>query len=541
MGLTTRYPELEFLMNITPRKNLESLKWPEFTANVGDVEVLYVFGCSPKIDILLRWLEEDVNRDVVFIEDDLSVISQMKVEKKDEIFAHEQIHLRVFLPESDIELFAEDLANAFPYKRIAFSNLKKNQETFELLKMHLLRKSVVTDAVANEMLFYHKLFYNLRKNLARLPQSFDMGKWKGAFKDVPAILCGAGPSLATMQDKIINCKNKALVLAGGSTITALNALGITPDLAFAVDPNDEEFTRLMFHTSYDTPLIYALRVNPEIFHSHAGPLGYFSTGTGGSIEKWIEKEIRIEDAKILEGLSEEAMSVTSVALMTAVYLGCNPIVLAGIDLAYDRGKRYAPGVITDLQCSLEEKLSDASQMPQQKNGKETATKWIMESDVLSKVAGQFPNTTFIDGRGEGIGFETITCEKEFDKKWSKTFDFKSTIHELVIKTPLDCPLNVINEKLQEFQQSMKRSLILVETILVELEKGQLDTPKLIVLEMDLEEELSYKIALKSAIFAWTFPIQKEHRPMSDLKNLLRIKIRLYAKIKSIIKDYISYE
>lgn len=505
MGLLTRYPELAYILNLYPIEKRGFCEWPIPKITLRAARVLYVFGTTVNLEPFHEYLEKHPDSEVVFIEDDLFAIHQMQVEGKKGFFSDTRMHLRLFL-EQDVEEFATKIAGEFPSEKIGFIDFKRGVKHFEAIKTLLLRRSTLANAVQTEVLCYHKLYDNLKPNFLRISESFNLSQWHNAFANIPAIVCGAGPSLSTIQEKLQAQKGKALIFAGGSTITALNAMNITPDLAFAVDPNEEEFTRLMFHTSHDTPLIYMPRVQPDIFSTHAGPIGYLAANCGGPIEAWLQEELKIQAGEVLKGLSEEAMSVTCIAVRTAVFLGCNPIVFAGIDLSFAQGKRYAEGVISALHTSLE---VDASEIRYERGGKETTIRWIMEADVLAKIAAQFPDRSFIDGSGVGLPIEGVTVCKDFASNWHSVYDLKSMVHERVIQSSFPITREEIENKLREFTESMIR----VEGILRELvEQREMPRYRKILLESDLEGEIAYKLALKN--------VMRTNR--CTLKNLLEI-------------------
>ena len=104
---------------------------------------------------------------------------------------------------------------------------------------------------------------------------------------MPAVVCGAGPSLEELHMP----ENGALVLAGGSAIAALKT--IKPHLLFAIDPNEEEYRRLATHPHKEVPLVFGSRLERRVLAEHKGPRGYLVTGTGGYLESWLEQEAGI--------------------------------------------------------------------------------------------------------------------------------------------------------------------------------------------------------------------------------------------------------
>jgi hypothetical protein len=539
MELEEKYPDLAFLVNIGdfPEKEL-AWKRVERPFSSREVEVLYVYGFSPHVQSLIEWVKEDTKRDLVFLEDDIYVIREILQGKGKGILEEDQVHLRFQMQGSSIEEFARSVVSEFPYEALAFIDLKEEREKFEALKLELMRKSVVEVAVHKEMLHYQRLFANLHTNFYRLSDAFDVAKWKNCFAGRPAIICGAGPSLSGVIPKLKEVGEKALIFAGGSAIVALGAKEIFPHLLFAIDPNVEEFTRLCLHTAFHIPLIYGNRVRAEIFESFSGPHGYISTGTGGLLEEWLEKELGIEDPSVMKGFNEEAQSVTCLSVGAAIYFGCNPILFAGVDLSYGDGKRYPNGVLSEMHTSLEEKFDRVSEMLLEKEGKITAAKWVMERDAISKVIEAHPEHTFIDITGKGLLLEGLTEVKDWTKYTSELFDPRGKIHVQVMKTPLEISKEKIEEVLGAFTKSLQYSYTLLTKMIEECEKS-VETPLMIALGMDLEEELAYKLALAPAAYAYNFLLSKEHRPGEGERGEHHRRLKLYKRLKRVIEEYLK--
>ena len=333
-------------------------------------------------------------------------------------------------------------------------------------------------------------------------------------------------------------------MAGGSTINALTAMNLMPHLIYAIDPNPEEFTRLAFQTAYNVPLIFGCRLEPGVFNSHAGPIGYLTTGTGGTLEQWMEEKLGIEDYQILKGLGEEALSITTIAFMTAIYFGCNPIILAGVDLAYDAGKRYSAGVISDLHCTLEEKSKKSGEAIWKEKELTTLTKWIMERDVLDEVCTHHPDTTFLKASSKGLPFKNIPYDSNWYKNLGPSRDIRNEIFSHVMDTPLPVQSTNVEDSLSLFFTSMQTCKTLIAETIQELIslypniEGRESTQKSTILEMDLEEEIAFQTSLKQSVYALTFQVKRDHRPSNLPRNLYIIKLEVYKRLQAIIEQYL---
>ena len=76
--------------------------------------------------------------------------------------------------------------------------------------------------------FGKKVFANVVKNMERLPHSYDGSRWFGSFKNVPAIICAAGPSFAKNSAYLKTLTERALLIGGGSALNVLAHAGIVP-------------------------------------------------------------------------------------------------------------------------------------------------------------------------------------------------------------------------------------------------------------------------------------------------------------------------
>jgi hypothetical protein len=171
----------------------------------------------------------------------------------------------------------------------------------------------------------------------------------GQFKNVPAIVVSAGPSLEKNIHLVNEIKEKAVVICAGSSIRAMKRNGVSPHFLVAVDGhqiNNKVYGDLDLSDAY---LVYSFRFWHEIASNFSGRKilmkvdaeslpDLFITGNGGY-------EI---------GSLKSGFSVSHTALNLAFQLGCNPIILIGQDLAYSPTKRYADGQIASSQKYLKQ-------------------------------------------------------------------------------------------------------------------------------------------------------------------------------------------
>ncbi|HSX26527.1 MAG TPA: 6-hydroxymethylpterin diphosphokinase MptE-like protein, partial [Chlamydiales bacterium] len=278
------------------------------------------------------------------------------------------------------------------------------------------------------------------------------------------------------------------------TLAALSSQGVMPHFGMAIDPNLEEYRRLRNSFAFHVPLLYSTRVFPAVFQTCNGPFGYMRSGIGGLPELWMEEELGLLDPLLGDFLSSESISVTAICLAWAQFLGCNPILLNGVDLAYTGKKRYATGVAEDEEVPFaaidaEKSAADRILKRKDRNGQPiyTAVRWIMESASLSHFARKHPETTFLNTTEGGLGFRGIdytplsTAVRNFPSQ-----DLRTRIHKQIASSPMPPQsAHIIATKMKELKTSLDRIISYLE-ILNGKQKGSTA-----LAELELKEEMAY--------------------------------------------------
>jgi hypothetical protein len=159
----------------------------------------------------------------------------------------------------------------------------------------------------------------------------------GRYKNVPAFIVGAGPSLGKNGQLLAEAQKKGIVFAVNSSGRALASYGVEPQVLACMESID------VSHLIADLPFIdrvvraFALTGSPKTFHTGRGPLLPL-------YEALPELNAALEELTGQQGLSVCA-SISTVAFSLAQRLGCSPIVLVGQDLAYTDGRAYARGTV----------------------------------------------------------------------------------------------------------------------------------------------------------------------------------------------------
>lgn len=504
-----RYPNISFFLSLFPYEKKELKKdlrqfitWLS-KQNLSEIEILYVVGLIDFTlpDAIFTWMDEKRERALIFIEDDLGAFASFT---QVSLINHPQIHFH-YANENPIE----ELAHTFPVDRLAIFEGK----TFDGLQ--LKRRSAALSAIYSDVLYSHKIVENVLTNFLRLPQCFNATQ--GSFENIPVVICGAGPSLENAIADLKQAYDKCLIIACGSAIASLTKLGIVPHIGIALDPNPEEEERLKQASFPEGIFLFAPRLNHRVFATLGGPFGYLKTDTGGTIEAYLEKELGITGDSVGSNLSSEAFSVTTLALNYAYKLGCNPILFAGVDLAFTGGKRYAGGVHAEESKPKDPRALEETLIRTDINGKQVGTllKWVMEADEIGRFAKNHPEITILNATEGGIGFTGIKNTSVGKAlKNAPPLDIFGKLKRWVQNSPFQIDELKLTDVISKLHQSLLRCKTLNENILQELEAKKENSARLFLYRSDLEEEIAF-IALLYGIDAALERILTRYFPHID--------------------------
>jgi hypothetical protein len=472
---------------INPKYALFALEWePKVVApqdltvwrnglRIDVVEVLYVYGLGDGgvYHQFAAWLRENGERRLVILEEDTGLIAAAL---RAETLNDPQVSLE-WLDGSILQ----ELAEKYPVEAIEVIALPgKEGAKFRSIRLQLLRKTSLTHSLFVDRFHGSHLFDNFIQNIPHLEHAFYANGLN--FSQMPAIICGAGPSLAKDIELLKQLENKVIIIAGGSAIAALTSAGVEPHFAIAIDPNVEEFHRMQNSFAFECPFLFSTRVHPGVFQTCNGPFGYLRSGIGGMPELWIEEELGLTGPLLGEHLSDEAISVTAIAQAFAQYIGCKTILLSGVDLAYTDGRRYAPGVAQEVPIT--------EQLLRRKDKKgnfvKTALRWVMEAASLSHYAKKHPEIRWINTTAGGLpikGFETMdlaAASKLFTQEW----DLQTLIAEQIGVHPMPKPKQPL---LPQLADSLSRVIGHLEIL-----AGEKQGAKSLA-ELEMKEELAFSI------------------------------------------------
>jgi hypothetical protein len=578
--LETRYPQLAFLIKTHSRQKLLSKEEQDIPPSEIETFANRVRAQNPSLILLIgiqvdayigsikEWIHTHPEVDVLIFEENLDrMMHYLEMSTAKCLIEHPQLQLRYILEHKTLSEALKEAVVEYPVESILLEITPHYRNTYSLeeLSLEVMRKATITSSLFNEDVYYHLLFRNLLANFRSLPSCFYADSLRGKFKDIPAVICGAGPSLALHIPLLRQMGNKALIIAGGSTLAALSTQGVIPHIGLALDPNPEEYDRLKANHAVQVPLLFGSRVASSIFRTCHGPAGYMRTFSGGLAEKALEEKLDFTQEPfltepLLMGISQEGLSVTVMAFAAAVHCGCNPIFLSGIDLAYVGDQRYAPGVVVDASIAVEAlkqeyRVSDKVFSRKNRQGEEvyTTVKWIMEAATIEEFAKQYPEIKVFDciERGLGFpGFEKLDLAKASELYLQKEYDLRNYVHMRIEETPnfsskkeeIDLFIQELRESFQVCARLVEQMLLFLKTLAKDnsVEKDPLEQASFTLWVMDLHEQKAYQYFLLLVEELLNPILMREYRIEED-KNKKHVELlqKKYKHFERLIQHYLE--
>jgi hypothetical protein len=220
------------------------------------------------------------------------------------------------------------------------------------------------------------------------------------FKDRPAVLVAAGPSLNKNMHLINDLKKKAIVIAVGSAIKILDANGIEPHFRMAVDGLEREKKFLEGINTENVPLLFGNKLYYEILPEYKGKKIRFIDHTD-YIGQYVYEKAQLSFLEVRMGAS-----IANGALNFMCQSGCSHIIFMGQDLCYTDGEVHAKGAHNDEDYKLD---SNSKRFIKTKdifgNDVYTTNEFLSMKYMLDRTVSNFPKIKYINATEGGIGVE----------------------------------------------------------------------------------------------------------------------------------------
>ncbi|SHI42505.1 Uncharacterized conserved protein [Clostridium cavendishii DSM 21758] len=373
-------------------KIIESFK--PFTSNDNYIVVGLSFGEHVKeliektaastrilvIEVNTEWLEF-CNKD----EEIKKIINNERV-----IIAKDEVEVKKFFREYITQMNVNNLNIGYccNYDILFKEGLK---EIYSVIRNESNR--IITDK--NTSLYFGETWFNtLLSNLKYMTKATPINFLRNKYKNKPAIIVSAGPSLNKNIHELKNVCGNALILSGGRTLRPLKENDIEPSIVGVVDAGEVSYKLVEgFIENTKAPLLFYDGTNNLVVDKHNGNKIFSSNNEllddiyGFSIDK----------------LSSGG-SIAHVLTVFAAYIGCSPIVFIGQDLAYTGEKGHAECAENNWQkLEFDNYKKKDDLYVKDINGDLVRTSVILDSYrvVLEEIIESFPEIEFINATEGG--------------------------------------------------------------------------------------------------------------------------------------------
>ncbi len=288
---------------------------------------------------------------------------------------------------SDFIEFENVFESVFRYKSevsLSFLDYYKNHcaNNFESFKTELFRLFQIYSF--NFKFQTEEIFNFLKSTITSLEKKYSLpllSDNKDKFKNIPAIIVSAGPSLGKNIDVIKKHSDKALIFCVGTALKTLCKKGITPDFLNVIEKYD---TSLHFDVPCTKDMVLISEpFTHEVVHDIEFKKRLLSVSLETDPNRWFLEKGQKELVDF-----ETKGTVSYQSLFSAFYMGCNPIILLGQDLAYTDGKCYAKGSeFEGLVCMKDETSGEYKILPE--NFEEFRDKYYSTHDVSDELKSYY--------------------------------------------------------------------------------------------------------------------------------------------------------
>ncbi len=401
-------------------------------------------------------------------------------------------------------------------------------------------------------------------NIFSLPS---ISVFSGMFPNIPAFIIGAGPSLDKNIEQLAAVQDKGVIIAADTVLKPLRERGIHPHIVISTDPtelNNKHFEGI--NDLGETILAFALSVNSKIPKDITGTKVVIPTQNSRLLSLF--NKVKQETNPLQTGVN-----VGQTCFNLAKYLGCDPIVMVGLDFSFpvEGGTTHASGTalqrpiiksetpgkmkveLLDAQRSLEEFdpiLIPGSYVNQVATNKFWLAYLRSMEQAISNTSARVINCT--EGGALVEGAQNRKLADVINDVCINDAQARSNLHAVVgffFGEPLDEGIQILNECLTILKTAIKyadkglQELSALKTVAhsVSPDKGILQEKLDAITEAhkQLVQDHKVYIVLDEAADAILHPfLQQNKRPSGNLvsEENIQISIERYTPYFENIKD-----
>lgn len=314
------------------KKNVDNIV-REFE-NIEDYTTVYIIGLGTGeyIKSLGKFINNTIN--VIIIEPEIGIIKKFLETTYKDIKKVDNIKVYPYIQNYNEELqrciiqYSHTKVKIIQHEGYFFTYKEEVKDIVNIIKETIVDNIIIKNT---RITFSKQWFEATVSNLKHINQCIYVNKYKDIYKDKPAVIVSAGPSLDKNIKDLRGISKNFIIISGGRTLRPLLENGIIPDYLCIIDNSQESLDLLEgLVQNVNIPLICSELVPTEMFEQYKGTK---ILHTNSELIRTYANE-RIPNMSV-------GGSVAHAATMFALYSGCNPIIFIGQDLAYTDDKVHA--------------------------------------------------------------------------------------------------------------------------------------------------------------------------------------------------------
>lgn len=378
--------------------------------------ILFGLGGGKIIKELEAYVDD---RDILIIEP----LNELK-ERLICLMANKKDNIQVLsLEEDDFKNKLKSFINKRFIQFVVFSN-------YDLIfsrEIYNLKRDInefMVDKTINEntrIVFSKNWFENYLDNLSEIIKSENLNYYKNVYNNKPAIIVSAGPSLEKNIHLLKGNEDKFIIITGIRTLATLKKEGIKCDFACVIDGSEEMYEVSKEALNEETPLFFSESANKKIIKKYKGKKIYFTSPN--------YRELNLKLGNFSTDLIYQGGSVAHSCLAISNYLGCNPIVFIGQDLAYTNNQIHSKNATIEGEQLV---ANNFDLYVEDINGNEVPTTYALDSfrKTFENFIESYNEITYINATEGGANIHGTQVKKliEIIEKYQEKID-KSFINK----------------------------------------------------------------------------------------------------------------
>lgn len=299
-------------------------------------------GMAYHIDFLV---EKHPEAEIIIVEPSYKILEQV-VRMRNLLHIFRNLKLKVLISTDPVELgnFISQLYNVHAYSGLQFFNLPCYEKIFaaewetvkKTFKKNFSKYTVNTLTIMEAGDEYTENCMLNAGHMNKFPWAYRLF---GKFKNIPAIVVSAGPSLHRHAELLKDLDEQAVIIAVDTAYPILKNWGISPHFVCSADPTSGNYIHLQNVSVDDAFMI----IEPMTYHEIASlpQAKAFMTSFNGYYSQYFAQYAKNPSNLISWG------SIASTCFDLARNLECDPITFIGQDFAYSDFLYHCPGTRFD--------------------------------------------------------------------------------------------------------------------------------------------------------------------------------------------------